>query len=160
MKVSFNKGLSIVEIVIAAGIIATSVIGIVGAIQVYLKIVYANTRETQAVLLLDETAEALQYLRDTSYGSNIATTTASTTYTLYWNGTGYQLATSTISLPYGMSRTILFNTVYRDGSDQIVSSGGSLDTNTKKATINIAWPYKNATTTITSEVLIHNIYAN
>jgi Tfp pilus assembly protein PilV len=160
MKISSHKGVSIVEIVVAAGIIATSVIGIVGAIQVYLKIVYANTRETQAVLLLDETAEALQYLRDTSYGSTIASTTANTTYTLYWNGTGYQLATSTISLPYDMNRTILFNSVYRDGSDQIVSSGGTIDSNTKKATINIAWPYKGATTTLSSEVLIHNIYAN
>jgi Tfp pilus assembly protein PilV len=160
MKISSHKGVSIVEIVIAAGIIATSVIGIVGAIQVYLKIVYSNTRETQAILLLDETAEALQYLRDTSYSSNIASTTASTTYTLYWNGTGYQLATSTIGLPYGMSRTLLFSSVRRDGSDQIVSSGGTIDANTKKATINIAWPYKNATTTLTSEVLIHNIYAN
>jgi type II secretory pathway pseudopilin PulG len=160
MKISFHKGMSIVEIVVAAGIIATSVLGIVGAIQVYLKIVYSNTRETQAVLLLDETAEALQYLRDTSYSANFASTTASTTYTLYWNGTGYQLATSTISLPYGMSRTISFDSVRRDGSDQIVSSGGTLDPNTKKVTINIAWPYKNATTTISSEMLIHNIYAN
>lgn len=160
MKLSFIKGISIVEIVVAAAIISISVVGIIGAIQVYLKIVYQNTRETQAVILLDETAEALQYLRDTSYSANFASTSPSTTYTLYWNGTGYQLATSTISLPYEMSRTIIFTDVRRDSSDQIVASGGTIDVDTKKAEINIAWPYKLATTTISSEVLIHNMYAN
>jgi Tfp pilus assembly protein PilV len=160
MKNSFIKGISIVEIVIAAGIIATSVIGIVGAVQVYLKIVYQNTRETQAVLLLDETAEALQYLRDVSFDTNIESTVANTTYTTYWNGTAYQLATSTISLPYDMTRTITFENIRRDSSDQIVSSGGTVDSNTKKAVITISWPYKEETKTLTSEVLIHNTYAN
>ncbi len=159
MKLS-SRGISIVEIIVAAAIISVSVVGIVGAIQVYLKIVYENTRETQAVLLLDETAEALQYLRDTSYATNFATTTSSVTYTLYWNGTGYQLATSTITLPYNMSRTLTLSAVNRDGGDQIVTSGGTVDPDTKKATITIAWLYKNATTTITSEVLIHDMYAN
>ena len=70
-KNSFSKGITIVEIVVAAGIIAVSVVGIIGAIQVYLKVVYQNTREAQAVLLLDETAEAVQYLRDRGFDEYI-----------------------------------------------------------------------------------------
>ncbi len=160
MKFSFAKGISVVEIIVAAGIISISVVGIITSIQVYLKIVYQNTRETQAVILLDETSEALQYLRDESYGANFASTTAGTTYTIYWNGTGYQLATSTISLPYDMSRTITFADVRRDGSDQIVSSGGTIDEDTKIATIDITWPYKEETKTLTADILLHNIYEN
>ncbi len=160
MKNSFKKGVSVVEIIIAAGIIAVSVVGIVAAIQIYLKIVYQNTRETQAVLLLDETSEALQYLRDESFSTNIDNKTLNTVYTIFWNGTGYEIGTTTITLPYGMSRTVTFENINRDGSDQIVSNGGSTDEDTKKAVITIQWPYKEETKTLTSELLIHNLYEN
>lgn len=160
MKNSFIKGISIVEIVIAAGIIAVSITGIVAAIQVYLKIVHQNTRESQAVLLLDETAEALQYLRDVSYQTNAADIPTNTLYTIFWNGTSYELATSTITLQYDMTRTVTFEDVYRDNSDQIVSSGGTKDYNTKKAGITITWPYKDETKILSSELLLHNIYEN
>ena len=159
MRVSSIKGISIVEIVVAAAIIATSVVGIVGAIQVYLKIVYQNARETQAVLLLDETSEALQYLRDDSYSGNIATAVVDDEYTLFWNGTAYELGTSTITLPYDMTRTIVFAEVERDASDQIVVSGTN-DDSTRKATITIEWPYKEEVKTISAEMLIHDMYAN
>lgn len=160
MKNSFIKGISIVEIIIAAAIISISVVGIVGAIQVYLKIVYQNTRESQAVLLLDETAEALQYMRDMSFATHIADADLNEEYTILWNGSGYDFATSTITLPYDMTRTVVFENISRDGSDQIVVSGGTQDVDTKKAIITIAWPYKGETQTLVSELLIHNIYDN
>lgn len=157
MKNSFIKGISIVEIIVASAIIATSVVGIVGAIQIYLKIVHQNTRETQAVLLLDETAEALQSIRDTDYDLYIANTSLNSMYTIFWDGSKYQLSTSTINLPYNMTRAITFQNVSRDGSDQIVANGGTVDPNTKKAIITISWPYTNETKTITSELLLHAI---
>lgn len=154
------KGISIVEIVIAAGIIAVSVTGIVGAIQIYLKIVHQNAREVQAVLFLDETAEVLQYLRDINYDLYFNQTNTGTNYTVFWDGSGYALATSTIVLPYEMTRTIVFENILRDSNDQIVSSGGSVDINTKKAIITMSWPYKGEIKTISSEMLIHNMYEN
>lgn len=160
MKNSFIKGISIIEIIIAAGIISISVVGIVGTIQIYLKIVHQNTRESQAVLLLDETAEALQYLRDMSYQTNVEDIPNGTPYTVLWNGSVYELATSTIVLPYNMTRKVTFEDVYRDGSDQIVISGGTQDEDTKKAIITIEWPYKEETKTLTSELLLHNMYEN
>lgn len=154
------KGISIVEIIVAAGIIGISVIGITGAIQIYLKIVYQNTREAQAVMYLDETAEILQYLRDISYSTYFENTQDNQEYTVFWNGTGYEIATSTITLPYQMNRSILFSDVERDSSDQIVASGGTLDVGTKKAAVTITWPYADDTKSITAEVLIHDIYGN
>jgi hypothetical protein len=160
MKYSFIKGISIVEIIIAAGIIAVSVTGIAGAIQIYSKIVYQNTRQSQAVLMLDEGAEAIQYMRDMGFQTYIEPLNIGEDYSIYWNGTGYELATTTILLPYDMTRTVAFAEVRRDGSDQIVTSGGSIDLNTKKAIITITWPYKNETKTLVSEMLIHNTYEN
>lgn len=161
MKNSSLKGISIIEIVIASGIIAVSVVGIVAAIQIYIKIVYQNTRESQTVLLLDETAEALQYLRDKSYQTNIADSLVNVPYTVFWDGTKYQITTSPTLLQYDMTRTVVFKNVYRNGSDQIVENGsGVLDTNTKKAVIEITWPYKNETKVLSSELLLHNIYEN
>lgn len=160
MKDSSSKGISIVEIIIAAGIIAVSIVGIVGAIQIYLTIVYQNAREAQAVLLLDETAEALQYMRDTGYQTHIGSQVLGESYTIFWNGTGYEFSTSTVSLLYDMTRTVVFEEVRRDGSDQITESGGTIDEDTRKAVITISWPYKEEFKSIQSEVLIHNIYEN
>jgi type II secretory pathway pseudopilin PulG len=159
MTPSFKKGMSIVEIIVAAAIIAVSVIGIVAAIQVYLKVVYQNTRETQAVLLLDETAEALQYMRDDGFGAHIESKTLGDTYTIYWDGSGYELSASTITLPYGMTRSVVFSSIKRDGNDQI-SSSGSTDENTLKAVITISWPYKEEMKILSSEMLIHDMYEN
>lgn len=160
MKDSSSKGISIVEIIIAAGIIAVSIVGIVGAIQIYLTIVYQNAREAQAVLLLDETAEALQYMRDSGYQTYIGSRTLGESYSVFWNGTGYELATSTISLTYDMTRTVVFEEVRRDGSDQITESGGTIDEDTRKAVVTISWPYKEEFKNLQSEVLLHNIYEN
>lgn len=160
MKNSFIKGISIVEIVIAAAIIAVSVTGIFGAIQIYLKIVQQNAHKAQAVLLLDETSEAIQYLRDEGYDSYIASNSFNTEYSIFWNGSGYELGTSTITLPYQMSRTVRFEEIRRDSSDQITSSGGTVDSDTRKVIITINWPYKGEIKTISSEMLIHNTYEN
>lgn len=158
MKNPFTKGMSIVEIVIASAIIAVCVTGIVGAIQIYLKIVYQNSRQSQAVLLLSEAAEALQFLKDESYSAQISNKTPGTNYYLLWNGSDYELKTTPVSLPFGIVRKINFEEVRRDSTDQIVSSGGTVDSQTKKAIIEITWPYKDEIKTLKSEVLLHNIY--
>lgn len=154
-----KRGISIVEIIVASAIIAISVVGIVGAIQVYLKVVHQNTRETQAVLLLDETAEALQYMRDDSFSTHFDSITFGNTYTIFWTASGYELSTSTISLPYDMRRTVVFSEIERDANDQITNSG-TVDDGTIKAAITISWPYKEDLKNITSEMLIHNTYDN
>ncbi len=159
MRNSFKKGMSIIEIVIAAGIIAVSVTGIIGAIQIYLKIVHQNARSTQAVMFLDEATDALQSIRDQDYNT-FKTLILDQEYSLFWNGVRYELATSTILLPYDMKRTIVFTEVQRDGSDSIVSSGGSIDENTRKANIKVEWYYQEKIKTISSEMLIHNLYEN
>jgi Tfp pilus assembly protein PilV len=160
MKNSFIKGISIVEIVIAAGIISISITGIFGAIQIYLKVVQQNAHKAQAVLLLDETAEALQYLRDEGYHSYIEGNNFNTEYSIFWNGSRYELGTSTITLPYQMNRNVRFEEVKRDSNDQITSGTGTVDPDTRRAVITIVWPYKGETKSLSSEVLIHNIYEN
>lgn len=160
MKKNSITGISIVEIIVASAIIGISVVGITSAIQIYLKIVYQNTRETQAVLLLEEAAEALQYIRDLDYEIEIKTRDPNIDYSLFWNGTGYELTDSSISLPYAMSRTIRFSDVFRDSADQITDVGGTLDPDTKKAEITVEWSYSDIQKVISSEILIHNTYAN
>lgn len=156
---SSQRGISIVEIIVASAIIAISVVGIVGAIQIYLKIVHQNTRETQAVLLLDESAEALQYMRDDSFGTHFEDLDFDDTYTIYWTGTGYELSTSTVELPYQMTRSVVFSEIERDSND-VISGSGTVDENTIMATITIAWPYKEDQKTLISEMLIHDTYEN
>ncbi len=156
---STKKGISMIEIVISAGIVTITVAAIVTVIQTYLSLVKQNSIETQAVLLLDETAEALQYLRDVSFEDNFGDVNTQTAYTIFWNGSSYEMTNETIILPHEMTRKIYFTEVKRNSND-VISQNGTTDERTIKATIVINWPSKEEQKEISSEMLIHDLYEN
>lgn len=58
-----NRGVSIIEVLIASAIIMTSVVSIMGVYGGLTSIAIRNTAKVQAGMLLDEGAEALRYER-------------------------------------------------------------------------------------------------
>ena len=157
---NFTRGLSVVEIIVSAAIILTAVTGLAGAWQLYLKVSNLSTEYDIAALLTEEGGEALTVMRDTSWSSNIAPLSLNTPYYLYWNGTTYQATTTQQINQNSYVRTITFSSIYRDTNDNITSSGGTLDANTRDVMITV-YPVGNASTTLAqSEMLIHNVYTN
>jgi prepilin-type N-terminal cleavage/methylation domain-containing protein len=155
-----KSGFSLVEILVSAAIIAVVGVGVTAAWRQYINLTQSSARITQAALLTEEAGEALEFYRDLTWSGYIAPLTLGTPYYLYWNGTGYATSTTEVAVQNNYSVSFVLASVMRDGNSNIVSSAGTGDPNTLKATItvaplgNLASPYSQ------SELLIHNVYAN
>jgi hypothetical protein len=98
----------------------------------------------QANLLIEEGAEAVKLIRDTSWASITAIPTNTTRYLAFTGGTW--TVTSTPNTIDGFTRTIVVTDVSRDATDDIASTG-TLDTGTKKVTVTVSWQAKGTTQT-------------
>ncbi|MES2314662.1 MAG: hypothetical protein V4524_01865 [Patescibacteria group bacterium] len=152
-------GLSVVEIIVSAAIIAIAVTGIAGAWQLYIKVANLGTQYAQATMLVEEASEALSVMRDTNWTSAINPLSLNTTYYLYWDGTTYSATTTQQVSSGSFVRTIVFSTVTRDVNFDIASSG-TVDLKTRKVVITV-YPLGNASTTLAqAQLLLHNVYNN
>jgi Tfp pilus assembly protein PilE len=155
-----NKGLSVIEIVISAALIAIVVVGIVGAVNVFFTISVKNTNQAQAALLLEETLEILQYLRDDTWTGNFSNASLSTNYHLDWSGADYSTTTTPVLVNGKFTRIYNLDAVKRDDDDDIVSSGGTIDPGTLLVNVDISWQESSGTASTSSQFLIHNVYQN
>ena len=138
--------------IILEAFLAVMVIGIalavfldIGALSI--KTATSIKKSSQANFLLKEAMETTRNFRDgTTWSTNgLGTTTPgnnnpyhfvldTSTTPNTWNLTP---GTETIDI---FTRKIIFDQVYRDANNNIVSSGGTLDADTKKVTATISWP--------------------
>lgn len=158
---STKKGMSLVEVVIGSAIMLTSMVSIIGVYGSLTSMSLRTTSRVQAAMLAEETAEVLRFMRDTSWNQNISTLANSTTYHLAWVNGAWVATTTPVTISNQFIRTFTLSTVNRDSTSyDIVPSGGTLDTGTRKATINISWLDGVSTSTRTAEMYIHNIFSN
>ncbi len=155
-----QKGFGLIEIVVASSIIAVVVTGIAGALQMYIKLANTNGRYAQAALLTEEGSEAMRILRDTSWSTKIAPLSLNTTYYLYWTGSQYAATTTLTAVQNSFVRTVSFAAVNRDTSDNISTTTGTLDANTRKVTIAVAMASSTSNILMRTDFLIHNVYSN
>jgi prepilin-type N-terminal cleavage/methylation domain-containing protein len=156
------KGFSLIEILIAAVIIGTGSAGVLSAFSAYSRAAGAVVPQTQAVFLAEEGVEAVMTLRDSTWSKNLGAMTVGTSYYMTWNTTTGTWATSTTATSTdGMFyRTVTLADVYRDSSDRIVTSGGTLDANSRLATVAVSWWNRTATSTMTLKAYVSNIFNN
>ena len=95
--------------------------------------------------------------RDTSW-TNISAPVTGSSYYLTFNGTSWATSTTNTYIDGVFERKIVLSDVYRDANDDIVSSGGVLDTGTRKATVTVSWYEKTATTTKSISTYLTNIF--
>jgi Tfp pilus assembly protein PilV len=151
MKNNFKKGTALVEILVAVFIFSVILGSLITASNMYLSGAGESLRLAKGAYLAQEGIEALKIMRDTSWGS-ISTLSDNTNYYLYFdissstNNTWKATSTET-TIDSIYNRTFKFNSVNRDSSGRIVSNGGTLDSNTEKATVSVSWKLKGATTT-------------
>jgi hypothetical protein len=162
MKLSHTKGSLTLEVVIASFIFLSISLGITNAFNTYLKGSNLSRPLTKASFLLDEGSEAVRALRDQSW-TTFASSTSGTLYSVVWNSNtsvwNYALGTTTIDGKFGRSYTLA--DVNRDNTTKdIVTSGGTLDTNIKKITVNVAWKNGGATTTRHTSFYLANLIGN
>lgn len=154
-----RSGFSLVEIIVGAAIIASSVVAIVGVYGTVSNTANRTTPRLQASFLAEEGVEAVRSMRDKTWSGRIANLTVGTTYYLSWTGTEWIATTTSSQIDSQFTRTVSFQSVNRDGNYNIASTGSN-DTSTRKATINVSWRDNNATSTRKLESYIFNTFNN
>jgi len=157
-KIAAEHGMSLVEVVVAAALCVSTVLGIVGAFVFAVREAHENTSRVQAAYLLEEGIEAVRVTRDIGWATHIASKSAGTQYYLAFDGSTWE-ATSTATTTGNFTRTVVFDTVYRDAGDNIAPSG-SIDANTRKVTVYVSWPRGAGTSTRTLTTYFTNMFAN
>jgi hypothetical protein len=143
-KFGYSRGLGLVEIVVGTAIISLSLVGLVTAFNVFMRTGLSNTNKIQATYIMEEGLEAIRYLRDGGYSSNISTLTSGVPYYLLFDGSDWSTTTTETLIDNKFERTVTIADVYRrDSDDDIVAStspdSNTLDTNTIQATIEVSW---------------------
>ena len=156
---NYKRGISVIEILIASAIISLTVISISVAYGNFVYLSRQNTAKVQAALLLDEGTEAIKTMRGERW-SNIASTTASTTYYFTWSTDRWRATTTPIVIDNIFHRSFVVSPVHRDSStfNILPDASGTLDPGTRKVDITVAWSDQSATTTRSTTMYIFNLY--
>lgn len=154
-----QKGFGLVEMVIAVSIAAAFIVILAGVNTLYLKISFSQSSKIQAAFLAEEGLEVMRYLRDKSWSENIGSMLNDTDYFITFSGTDW--ATTTALTYFGIfDRRIRLEAVNRDANDDIVSSGGVLDPNTRLITSTVSWSERGATSTKMVSAYLTDLFAN
>ncbi len=140
-----QSGFFLIEVVVATALIAGVLISLLSLVQNTVEVSQRSLERTQASYLLEEGSESIKIIRDSGW-SNISDLTDGTTYYLSWNGSIWSTST-TASTVGAFTRTIVLSAVSRDANDDIVSSGGTVDTRTRKVTVTVIWTAPSGTQT-------------
>ncbi len=154
---SFSKGFGLIEIIVGSAILTISLIAISTYFQKTLQLSQDSAKMTQASFLLEEGIEVAKFFRDTSW-LNISGLTSGASYYLQFNGTKWATTSSNVFVDGIFERKLVIDNVSRDANDDIVSSGGTNDADTKKATVSVSWLGRSGTTTKSISTYITNIF--
>lgn len=158
-KVGKEKGMGLVEVLIASSIMAASLISIMGVYNALSKLSLRNTDSIQATYLAEEGLEIVRVLRDKGW-ANIASTTASTTYSFFWNNASSTwMATTSPEEIDIFDRSVIFESVRRNANFSIVQGGmGTVDPNSRKVTVTVSWLTVSGTSTKVLEGYVFNTF--
>ena len=137
-----NKGISLIEILVAVAIISSVLISLLGLTSFCLRITSIINQTNKANNMAQEMMEQIRNFRDvTSWNvDGLGAITSNIDYYIQKSGTPatWQLIQGTETVN-GFTRKVVFEDVMRNLDDDIVDSGGVNDPNTKKVTVTISW---------------------
>ena len=145
------------EIVVGVSILTASFLGVLTVFNNLVKSSRSMIHLYQSAFLLEEGVEAGRILRDQSW-TNLGGWSSGTAYHLVWTGSAWSTSTTPTLLDGLYERKITETNVSRDNiSQDIVTSGGTLDPGTKLVTVTVAWLESGATTTKSLSTYLTNI---
>lgn len=157
-----SKGFGATEIIIASAIFLGVVTGAAAAWRGYIKLASSSAEKAMASLALEEANEAILSMRDYSWNGYIEpiSVDTNTAYQLYWDGNRYRATTTDQLIQGKLRRTIKMYSVKRDPVNFNISAIGNTDTGTRLVSISVASVSASTTPIVSSQSLIHNLYAN
>lgn len=151
-----NRGSSLVEVMVASSVILIIMIGLYAVHTFFVSNTLQNTRKIKATFLLEEGIEAVKSLRDQNW-SKITSFNPNTNYRITFESGAWATTTAYVLIDSLYDRTFTVTAVSRNSSGDIVTSGGTNDTGTKKLTMTVAWSVNGATTTKTLSTYIADV---
>jgi hypothetical protein len=133
----FTRGQTIIELLLAMGFAVIFFPAIFTMFYVSREGKAQQIERTRASSLVIEIQEALRSIRERGW-DELAQYVNDTLYHPAVGGGVWTLATGSEALN-GFARSVTFSEVYRDAAGTIVSSGGTLDLSTRRATISVSW---------------------
>lgn len=153
-----KKGFTMLEILIGASIITASFLGVLTVFDRLTRASRQMVELSQAASLLEEGLEVGRLFRDQSW-INLANWPAGTIYYLTWTGSTWATTTVNALIDSKFERQVSLTNVSRDDtSKNIVSSGGTVDPNTKLVTVTVAWSTTGGTTTRSLSAYLTNLF--
>jgi Tfp pilus assembly protein PilV len=158
-----QKGMTLVEAMVGIAVISFVFLSLIGAYDRFFAAELDVQPTTKAAYLVEEGIEAVKILRDTSWSSNIASlSTTSTYYLSFATSTALWTKSTTENVIDSVFyRTFTISDLKRDATTKdIVSSGGAYDPDSKQITISVSWRNGNGTSTKSVSTYITNLFSN
>jgi len=154
------RGFGVIEILIVSAVLSASIASLYSAFAIAHKAsVFASDR-TRANFLVEEGIEVMRFLRDKSWNANLASLNTNTGYYISFDQllSRWSVSVSPTSLiDNKFKRIITLDAVMRNANDDIVFSGGTVDTNSYKVISIVTWG-NNGTTS--AETYLSDIFDN
>jgi len=138
-----EKGIGIIEILVVVAILGVTLGGLLELITFSMKTSSIVKQTSQADALAQETMEEIRSFRDyTDWNTDgLGTLTVGSSYYPVKSGSPLKWALVSGVENVGIfQRKVVFSSVNRDANKDIVLSGGTLDPDTKKATVTVSRP--------------------
>lgn len=137
-----KKGFSVIEILAVIAIVAISFSSLLGMTILSMKAAALQKETSQADDLAQEAMEAVRNFRDgTTWDTNgLGTVVSGSDYHIQSSGTppAWELLPGSETIG-NFTRKIVFSDVMRDSNFDIVTSGGTVDPDTKLVTVTVDW---------------------
>lgn len=156
-----KRGFGMLEILIAAALIALTVVGFGQVARTAIRSLEAEKMELEAAYLADEGIEAVRALRDSSWEDSIAALVPDTYYLEL--GEGWSLVSSPEPLLAGRyTRSVRLDEVRRDATTFQISSNPAdpVDGGTRLVTVTVSWPERGVERQIERSAYITDFLGN
>lgn len=154
-----SGGFGMVEMVIGAAVLSTSLLGISSFFQTALRASSLTQASLQGDYLLEEGMESVKIFRDLSYTNNFFKMSTTTNYYFTWSGTNWATTTVNTFVDGKFERKFTLADVKRDVNSDIAGAG-TYDPDIKLVTVSVAWGSPLGTTTRSIQTYVTNIFNN
>lgn len=152
-----QAGFGLLEVALVVSILSILSVGVILVLGNLTALGNETLRSLAGAVLIEETAEVLRLWRDERW-SNLSSLAVGADYYLAFDGNNFATGTTPILTDGIFDRHFRVADVYRDINDDIVLSGGTLDPDTRRFNLTVAWLSRQATTTRELSLILANIF--
>lgn len=142
LEANNKRGVGLVEVIVGSAILSVVLFAFTSSLSLYSRANADATSRTQALYLAEEALEVVRGLRDSGWGTRIATTSVDIGYGVSFDeATAVWTLVSTPDTKGEFTRTLTFRDVYRDAGDNVVADpSGTYDPDSRILEVEVVWP--------------------